>query len=266
MPTTEDAERQAAAKLAIARIGRSPVEPLPEALRPADLDAAYRIQARVHEALAGDRFGRRIGWKIACTTKVMQDYLGIHTPCSAALFEGTRFHSGVRLPAGDFRRLGIECEIAVRFAEAVPPEATADRDRIAAAIGSVHAAIELVDDRYADWRITEAPTLVADDFFAAGCVVGDAVSPKEVGDLAALAGITRINGVEAGRGMGADVLGHPLNALAFLAASLAARGRRIEAGEIVLTGSLVETRWIEPGDRAEIEISSLGRVAMALDR
>lgn len=266
MRVMEDGERQAAARLTAARIERRPVERLPGSLRPADLDAAYRIQAAVHDALAGERFGRRIGWKIACTTEVMQNYLGIRTPCSAGLFEGTRFRSGARLPAGDFRRLGIECEIAVQFAEAVPPDAAADRGRIAAAIGSVCAAIELVDDRYADWRSTDAPTLVADDFFAAGCVLGEPVPPAEAGDLAALTGITRINGVEAGRGVGADVLGHPLNALALLAASLAARGRWIEAGEIVLTGSLVETRWLEPGDRAEIEISALGRVAMAFDR
>lgn len=258
-------EDAAAETLAAARIAHAPVELLPEALWPADLEAAYRIQSRVHERLSADRFGPRIGWKIGCTTPVMQTYLGIPEPCAAGLFAGTRHRSGVRLRAADFRRIGIECEIGVRFKAAVEGDAAEDRNAIAAAIGAVFAAIEIVDDRYADWRSTDTPTLIADDFFAAGCVLGAEAPIDEVGDLATLAGITRINGEEAGRGVGADVLGHPLNALAFLAGNLAARGRRIEAGEIVLTGSLVETRWLAAGDHAEIEIAGLGAVSLAVE-
>ncbi|MBB3931325.1 2-keto-4-pentenoate hydratase [Kaistia hirudinis] len=258
-------EDAAAATLAAARLARAAVAVLPEGLRAADLDAAYRIQSRVHERLSADRFGPRIGWKIGCTTPVMQAYLGIPEPCAAGLFAGTRHRSGVRLRAGDFRRIGIECEIGVRFKAAVPTEAAGDRDAIAAAIGAVFTAIEIVDDRYEDWRSTDTPTLIADDFFAAGCVLGAEVPFDDIGDLAALAGVTRINGAEAGRGVGADVLGHPLNALAFLAGNLGARGRRIEEGEIVLTGSLVETRWLAAGDRAEIEITGLGAVSLVVD-
>ena len=264
MPATDEAEELAAARLAALRLAGDLVEPLPEAIRPRDLAAAYRVQTRVHERLAAGRPGLRTGWKIACTTRVMQDYLGIRSPCAAGLFAGTRHTSGARLDPQAYRRLGVECEIAVRFARPVDAEAAGDRSQIAAAIESVFAAIELVDDRYADWRSMDAPTLVADDFFAAGAVLGAGVPPGMAGDLAALTGITRINGVEVGRGSGADVLGHPLDALAFLATSLAARGRRIEAGETVLTGSLVETRWLEPGDRAEIEIAGLGRVVATL--
>lgn len=260
----ENAVEQAAERLAAARLAGAPVDLLPEAIRPPDLATAYRVQAGVHRRLWADRFGERIGWKIACTTKVMQNYLGIHSPCSAGLFAGTQHSSGVELRAADFRRLGIECEIAVRFAAAVPPEVAAEPARIATAISDVFAAVELVDDRYADWRSTDTPTLVADDFFAAGAVLGEAVPLAAIGDLAALVGVTRINGDEVGRGVGADVLGHPLNALAFLVGSLAERGRRIEAGETVLTGSLVETRWLSAGDRAEIEIDGLGRVSLRL--
>lgn len=258
-------EDAAAATLASARLARAPVELLPEALRPTDLEAAYRIQTLVHERLSVDRFGPRIGWKIGCTTPVMQAYLGIPEPCAAGLFAGTRHHSGVRLRAGDFHRIGIECEIGVRFKATVEGDAAEDRNAIAAAIGAVFAAIEIVDDRYADWRSTDTPTLVADDFFAAGCVLGTEVPIGGIGDLTALTGVTRINGTEAGRGVGANVLGHPLNALAFLAGNLAARGRRIEAGEIVLTGSLVETRWLAAGDHAEIEITGLGSVSLVVD-
>ena len=71
-----------------------------------------------------------------------------------------------------------------------------------------------------------------------------------------------INGVEAGRGSGADVLGHPHNALAWLANHLAAEGKALRAGEIVLTGSLVKTVWLKAGDEVVMELAGLGRVAV----
>ena len=71
-----------------------------------------------------------------------------------------------------------------------------------------------------------------------------------------------INGVEAGRGSGADVLGHPHNALAWLANHLAAEGKALRAGEIVLTGSLVKTVWLEAGDEVVMELAGLGSVVV----
>jgi 2-oxo-3-hexenedioate decarboxylase/2-keto-4-pentenoate hydratase len=120
------------------------------------------------------------------------------------------------------------------------------------------AAIEVVDDRYEDYRSLDVPTLIADDFFNAGCVLGEPLEAWRELELAGLRGRMTINGVEVGTGSGADILGHPLEALAWLADALAARGRHLNAGEFVLLGSVVETRWVEPGDRVEIEIEGLG--------
>ena len=124
-------------------------------------------------------------------------------------------------------------------------------------------AIEIVDDRYVDWRTTDTPTLIADDFFAAGCVLG-ARRSTTIGAPAEMIGVTTINGAEAGRGRGSDVMGDPLNALAWLANSLAARGQTLRRDEIVLTGSLVETRWLDRGDRATVSISGLGAVELSV--
>jgi 2-keto-4-pentenoate hydratase len=74
-----------------------------------------------------------------------------------------------------------------------------------------------------------------------------------------------INGVEVGQGTGADVLGHPHHALAWLANHLAADGKSLRAGEIVLTGSLVKTIWLEAGDRVEMELAGLGSVSATFD-
>jgi 2-oxo-3-hexenedioate decarboxylase/2-keto-4-pentenoate hydratase len=101
---------------------------------------------------------------------------------------------------------------------------------------------------------------VADDFFAAGCVLGAPVARTAAPDLLAVQGRALINGAEAGRGTGADVLGHPHEALAWLANHLAAEGRGLHAGQIVLTGSLVKTVWLKAGDHVVMELTGLGRV------
>jgi 2-oxo-3-hexenedioate decarboxylase/2-keto-4-pentenoate hydratase len=120
-------------------------------------------------------------------------------------------------------------------------------------------AIEIVDDRWDDYRVVDIPTLIADNFFHAACVLGPEVEDWQRLDLAAVQGITNIDGVEVGRGRGADVMGHPFEALAWLASSLAARGSTLSAGAVVLTGSVVETRWVEPGACVVVDLSGLGR-------
>src|SRR5258708_35458978 len=109
------------------------------------------------------------------------------------------------------------------------------------AIEAYHPAIEIVDDRYVKWETMGAPTLVADDFFAAGCVLGKAVARNEAPDLLKVVGRAVINGKEVGRGTGADVLGHPHNGLAWRANHLAEEGKGPPAGQIVRTGTLAQT-------------------------
>jgi 2-keto-4-pentenoate hydratase len=105
-----------------------------------------------------------------------------------------------------------------------------------------------------------APILVADDFFAAGCVLGKAIARSKAPDLLDVVGRAVINGNEVARGTGADVLGHPHHALAWLANHLAAGGKGLRAGEIVLTGSLVKTIWLNAGDSVLMDLSGLGQV------
>src|SRR5581483_5252969 len=132
-------------------------------------------------------------------------------------------------------------------------------DSVAGAIEAYLPAIEIVDDRYERWETLGAPTLVADDFFAAGCVLGAPVPRAAAPDLLAVEGRALINGAEAGRGTGADVLGHPYHALAWLANHLSDEGRGLHAGQIVLTGSLVKTVWLKAGDHVVMELEGLGR-------
>jgi 2-keto-4-pentenoate hydratase len=252
--------------IAAARRARAPLTALPENLAPQSEAEGYRIQHAVHDLLSSD-YGPKVGHKIGCTSAVMQQYLRIPHPCSGGVFRNGIHPSGAMLRHGDFVRVGVECEIAVRLGRDLEPsEAPFTADSVAQAIEAYLPAIEIVDDRYADWLSIGAPTLVADDFFAAGCVLGPPVSRASAPDLLQLTGRALINGVEAGRGTGADVLGHPHHALAWFANHLAADGHGVRAGEFVLTGSLVQTLWLGAGDLAVMDLSGLGAVAVEFGR
>src|SRR6266702_7832393 len=251
----------AAEIISAARRNRTPLHPLAGEAAPQTEAEGYRSADAVHGLLGCD-FGGMVGHKIGCTSAVMQQYLNIPHPCGGGVFAGGVHPSGASLRSTDFVRVGVECEIAVRLArDLMPLDAPFTADKVVQAIDAYLPAIEIVDDRYADWQTLGAPTLVADDFFAAGCVLGQPVSRSTAPDLLEIIGRAVINGAEVGRGTGADVLGHPHHALAWLANHLASAGKGLRAGEIVLTGSLVKTVWLKPGDRVSMELSGLGTVS-----
>jgi 2-keto-4-pentenoate hydratase len=250
----------AAETIAANRRDRTPLQPLAGDAAPQTEAEGYLIQDALHGLLAAD-LGARVGYKIGCTSPVMQEYLDIPHPCSGGVFAKGVRQSRASLSTKDFVRVGVECEIAVRLArDLLPTEAPFTAEWVGEAIEAYLPAIEIVDDRYAKWETIGAPTLVADDFFAAGCVLGKPVTRSAAPDLLAVVGRALINGVEAGQGTGADVLGHPHNALAWLANHLAADGKGLRAGEIVLTGSLVKTIWLNAGDKVVMELKGLGKV------
>jgi 2-oxo-3-hexenedioate decarboxylase/2-keto-4-pentenoate hydratase len=246
--------------IATVRRSRAPLKALPAWSTPRDEAEGYQVQRALHDLLLPSA-GPLVGYKIGCTSKVMQQYLDIPHPCGGGVFARGVHDSGVDLRAADYVRVGVECEIAVKLARDLPPAAAPFTDAdVAGAIEAYLPAIEIVDDRYAQWETLGAPTLIADDFFAAGCVLGAPVARSAAPDLAAVTGVARINGKEAGRGTGADVLGHPHHALAWLANHLASEGRGLHRGQIVLTGSLVKTLWLSAGDHAVMELEGLGTV------
>jgi 2-keto-4-pentenoate hydratase len=250
----------AARIIATSRRNRVGLKALPPDLAPKDEAEGYKVQRAVHDLLL-PQTGALTGYKIGCTSKVMQQYLDIPHPCSGGVFARGVHESGVRLRAADFVRVGVECEIAVRLARPLAAgQGPFTADNVSGAIEAYLPAIEIVDDRYERWETLGAPTLVADDFFAAACVLGAAVARAAVPDLLAVTGRALINGAEAGRGTGADVLGHPHHALAWLVNHLSHEGRGLHAGQIVLTGSLVKTVWLKAGDHVVMELEGLGKV------
>ena len=252
-----------ASSIARQRLDLEPMDLSPED-KPRDEDEAYRIQAEVNVALA-EKLGPPIGYKIGCTTPVMQAFLGIPSPCAGEVFVNTVLHRAGKVRRDAYRRLGIECELVAELAEDIVPEkAPFTIETVADAVGAVRAGIEIVDDRYRDYKSFGVPSLIADNFFNAGCLLGEPVTDWRQLDLCTIGGRTLINGAEVGRGNGSMVLGHPLAALAWLANSRAKRGQGLARGRFVFLGSLVETKWLDQGDTARIEIGGLGDLTLSV--
>jgi 2-keto-4-pentenoate hydratase len=262
-----DRRRRAATLLRDQRLARTPIERLPADCRPPDEPEGYAVQGVLHALLVAAGLGPLAGHKIGCTTPVMQAFLGIENPCAGGILATTVHEAEARVPHRDYVRVGVECEIAVRLGgDLGPAGAPFDRGRVATTVEAVLAAMEIVDDRYRDYRTLDVPTLIADDFFNAGCVLGPPVTRWRDLDLPALTGVTRLNGREVGRGEGGAVMGHPFEALAWLANLRASLGLGLRAGEFVLLGSVVETRWVGPGDEVTVAIERLGEVRATFGR
>jgi 2-keto-4-pentenoate hydratase len=240
----------------------APFEPVPQIFAPRTIQQAFAAQDAL-QAIMTDTLGPVAGWKIALTTRVMQQMVGWHEPVPGAVFARTVHRSPAQVHAERFTHLGIECELAVRLGADLPAHgAPYDRDAVAAAVAAVMPAFELVDDRRVDYSRFAANILsfVADNAWNAGVVLGAPVTDWHTLDLASLHGVLSVNGEPEGEGHGRDVMGHPLDALTWLANALAARGRGLAAGMLIMTGSIVATRFVAAGDEAAFRLGALGEV------
>jgi 2-keto-4-pentenoate hydratase len=254
--------RQKAERIVQLFRSRQPTRALPSELAPADLDEAYEIRSAFQELEEKAGRGAVAGYKIGLTTPVMQRLCGIDEPCYGAIFAGEVHHGRAELRAANFCRIGVETEIAFRLGADLPHGG--DRDRAAAAVESCMAAIELIEDLRYDYKQLNAAAMVAGNVWNAGVVLGAPVSDWKRLDLAQVRATLSINGREIGSGTGGDVMGHPLNALAWLADKLAAAETPLRRGTIVMTGSMVPIQYPAAGDRAIIEISDLGTAELVV--
>ncbi|NQW22357.1 MAG: fumarylacetoacetate hydrolase family protein [SAR202 cluster bacterium] len=260
----EDRVQQAAQFLHEAHQARAKYQPIPDAFAPRDINEAYDIQEAFHELLAPER-GAMVGYKIALTTPVMQKMVGFGHPCSGVIFASGVHHSPVTIKASDYVRLGAECEIAVLLSADLPAaSAPYNRDMVSKAVAALMPAFELIEDRDADYSNLFFLGVAADNVWNAGVVLGQQVTDWQGMDLAAASGVMTINGQPAGEGKGGDALGHPLDALAWLANTLAERGKSLKKDMIVMTGSIVTTKFLKQGDQAHFQINPLGEVRLTV--
>jgi 2-keto-4-pentenoate hydratase len=240
-----------------ARQRRLPYDNLPADLRPRSIGEAYAAQ-EVYYRLAEPVYGAVGGAKIATTTKVMQQLMGIDHPCGGAIFARTIHASPARLRLADFVNLRLESEIALKLGADLPASgAPYSRDAVASSVAGAMPAFELIEDRKADYAKTEASSLIVENCWNGGVVIG-APKPMTCAELAGIAGQLRIDGKLVGDGKSED----PCATLAWLANHLAERGRGLKAGMVVITGSLIPTVSIAAGQRAVFTVEELGEIAM----
>lgn len=239
------------------------VPPLRDGLGPVDVEGAYAVQTintRFWEAQ-----GRRIvGRKAGLTAKAVQKQLGVDQPDFGVLFDDMAIADGGMLDPARTIQPKAEAEVAFVLGRSLPdPDTTPEM--VAAAVATAHAAIEIVDSRIADWRITFADT-VADNGSSAFFVLGQEGKPLDGLDLFTCGMVMEINGAIVSLGAGAAALGHPLNAAAWLAQTLARRGEPLKAGDILLAGALGPMVALNPGDQVRAIIGGLGQASFTYKR
>ena len=258
---------QAAQLLHEAHERREPFRPLPPALAPHTGEAAYEIQD-AFVALRAEKRGAIAGYKIALASPQMRRFVGVDQPQAGVMFESTLLRTPAAVRAAEYLRLIVEFEIAVELADDLPAaDAPFSRERVAQAVGKVMPALELADDRNADYaQLSRHPfDLIADNTWNEGAVLGYPVDEWRGLDLATVRGRASINGEAVGEGLGGDAMGHPFDSVAWIADHLAAHSRGLLRGEVVITGSIITSKNVRPGDFVQFSLDGLGEVELRVD-
>jgi len=263
-PETIDATARACFEM---HRSRARYRPLDAALRAAPLDDAYRVQDALHPLMAEAGRGEIAGWKIALTSKAMQQMTGVDQPAAGAIFSTAVLASPARVDLAAYHHLGVEFEVAVRLGDDLPSSGGAwTRASVADRVTACLPAFELVEDGDADYKTLDAFTLVAQNTWNGGVVLGAPVTSWRGIDLERAVTRAWLNDEAAGQGKTGDALGHPFEAVAWLANLLNRRGRMLGRDMIVMTGSSITTKFPAPGDRVRFAIAGLGEVALEAAR
>jgi 2-keto-4-pentenoate hydratase len=231
-------------------------------LAPASLDEAYEVQDEVHRLFREAGWGELGGHKIALTSKAVQELCGVDQPAGGAIFARTVHPSPASISLGEFMHLGLEFELAVRLGADLPASgAPYTRESVAHAVAACMPAFELIEDRGADYGDLDAASILTDKCWCGGVVLGPEVADWQRLDLASAQVELLWNGEVVDRGVTGAAMEDPFEGLAWLANLLAARGRAMKAGEIVITGSALRTRFPEAGDRITYRIAGLGETS-----
>lgn len=250
-----DLQEKLGDELYVALRDRQVVEPLSSRHPDITLEHAYAIQQRMlaRRLATGERV---VGKKIGVTSQAVMDMLGVFQSDFGWLTDGMVFNEGEAIPADSLIQPKAEGEIAFVLKRTLKGPGVTAAEVLAATEG-VMTCFEIVDSRIRDWKIRIQDT-VADNASCGVFVLGDRlVDPRDV-DLGTCGMVLEKNGEIAATGAGAAALGHPANAVAWLANTLGALGIALEAGEVVLSGSLAAMVPVKAGDNLRVTIGGIG--------
>ncbi|MCW2762396.1 MAG: 2-keto-4-pentenoate hydratase [Marmoricola sp.] len=254
---SDDVRRAVADALRDAETGRRPIPPLRETWPEIDVVDAYEIQLlnirHRLEAGAGVR-----GHKVGLSSKAMQEMMGVDEPDYGHLLTDMELFEDEPVAAGQYCYPRVEVEVAFVLGETLPGVGCTEED-VLRATEFVAPSIELIDSRVVDWNIKIADT-IADNASSAGFILGpERVRPDSV-DLRAINAVLTRNGEKVAEGRSDAVLGNPVRAVAWLANKVAEFGVTLEAGHVILPGSVHRAIDVRPGDDFVAEFEGFGSV------
>ncbi|MFF0771295.1 2-keto-4-pentenoate hydratase [Nonomuraea wenchangensis] len=242
-----------AAALLDAYATKEPIAPLPDM----PIEDAYAIQR--HQVQAWIASGARIaGHKVGLTSAAMQRQLGVDQPDYGHLMDSMFHTDEAPISAARFLQPRIEPEIAFVLKRPLRGPGVTAAQAIAA-VDFVLPALEIIDSRIANWKITLSGT-IADNASSGGLVLGTRPTGLDGLDLRLAGCLLHRNGRLEQTGAAGAVLGSPLNALIWLANKLGETGTTLEAGHVILPGSITAAIPVEPGDVVTATIAGLGTV------
>ncbi|PON17256.1 hypothetical protein C2W62_14120 [Candidatus Entotheonella serta] len=266
MSNMEHRIQQAAAYVAQQYEACQSIDIMVQAFVPQTIEEAYAVQSACLKNLATTK-GPIGGYKIASTNPASRQRTGVSGPCASGIFGRQIADAPATFNSADYHQFCIECEVGVRLASDLGVSDTPyTRQSVAEAIEWLAVAFELIDRREAATGSGPfAPDIESISTLAnAGAVLGTPVTDWHGIDLAASRGVMVINGEQVSEGLGSNVMGHPLEALAWLANLKADQGEAHQAGMVILTGTLTNLMPLQAGDAATISIEGLGEAHLQL--
>lgn len=232
--------------LAAARREGRQIRGLPADLMPASNAEGYAINALVAQSLDWPR----LGWKIAATTTLMQQRLRTTEPIYGITYARFAAASPARFHHAELLDPLVECEFFFRLGRALPARvAPYEAGEVADAVATVHAGIEVAECRFPLDALPPVPAILADGAASGRYVIGSEIVGWRERDLAAMSVVLEVDGAVRRTGHGADVMGHPLAPLVWLANARRVLGDGLAEGELISTGTATGMLLAKPGER-----------------
>lgn len=258
-------ERQLADRLFSENKTHTPFQPIRDSLRPATMAAGYRVQDLLNARYGEDGRGSIAGYKIGLTSEKIRQMCGVHEPIAGSIFQSNVHRSPAALNLGDYMHLGIEFELAVEMARDVPQDAPPlDAASVGDYVAACLPAFELIEDRNADYGDLDALSIMVDNSWCGGIVLGEAAGDWRALDFKTNPVAMYLNNEFVESGVTGDAMGHPFESVAWLAGLLAGQGKQLRAGMVVMTGSTLATRFPQAGEEYRYEVEGLGTVSASL--